>query len=142
MTAGNEAGVGDSLPPLRLAPINRTLLALFAGASGDHNPMHIDLDFARRNGASDVIAHGMLGMAWLGRLVTGWAPQCRLRGLSARFREVIRVGDALTCEGHVVERFESDGEGRLRIALRATDQHGRIKLEGEAVVAAPSPARR
>ena len=34
--------VGDTLPPLTLAPINRTTLALFAGASGDHNPIHID----------------------------------------------------------------------------------------------------
>ncbi|MCU1414190.1 MAG: dehydratase, partial [Microbacteriaceae bacterium] len=36
--------VGDELPPLALPPISRTTLALFAGASGDHNPIHIDLD--------------------------------------------------------------------------------------------------
>ncbi|MEY3721714.1 MAG: hypothetical protein RL618_2233, partial [Pseudomonadota bacterium] len=39
--------VGDTLPPLTLPPVDRTMLALFAGASGDHNPIHIDIDFAR-----------------------------------------------------------------------------------------------
>ncbi len=51
---------GQTLPPLTLPAINRTTLALFAGASGDHNPIHIDLDFAREAGMNDVFAHGML----------------------------------------------------------------------------------
>ena len=55
--------LGDVLPPLDMPPINRTQLALFAGASGDHNPIHIDTDFARQAGMPDVFAHGMLGMA-------------------------------------------------------------------------------
>ena len=62
--------VGDTLPALQLAPVDRQTLALFAGASGDHNPVHIDIDFARKAGMPDVFAHGMLGMAWLGRLLT------------------------------------------------------------------------
>ena len=56
--------VGDTLPPLTLPPVNRTTLALFCGASGDHNPIHIDIDFARKAGMPDVFAHGML--AWPG----------------------------------------------------------------------------
>ena len=55
--------VGDALPPLQLPPVDRTTLALFAGASGDHNPIHIDIDVARRAGMPDVFAQGMLGMA-------------------------------------------------------------------------------
>ena len=62
--------VGDELPPLQLPAVDRTLLALFAGASGDHNPIHIDIDVARRAGMPDVFAQGMLGMAWLARLLT------------------------------------------------------------------------
>jgi len=46
--------VGDQLPPLLTEPVTRLTLALYAGASGDHNPMHIDIDFARRAGAPDV----------------------------------------------------------------------------------------
>ena len=77
--------VGDALPPLQLPPVDRTTLALFGGASGDHNPIHIDTDFARRAGMPDVFAQGMLGMAWLGRVVTRWIPQSQLRRFDARF---------------------------------------------------------
>ncbi|MCO6062760.1 dehydratase, partial [Pseudomonas sp. MOB-449] len=64
--------VGDEIPPLKLEPINRTTLALYAGASGDHNPIHIDLDFARKARQPDVFAHGMLSAAYLGRLLANW----------------------------------------------------------------------
>ena len=72
MTARPLAGViaGTELPPLVVDPISRTTLALFAGASGDHNPIHIDLDVARSAGLDDVFAQGMLSMAYLGRLLT------------------------------------------------------------------------
>src|SRR6478736_3981985 len=58
---------GQQLPPLTLPPLSRATLALYAGASGDHNPNHIDSDFARAAGMEDVFAQGMLAMAWLGR---------------------------------------------------------------------------
>ena len=70
----NAVKVGDQLPPLALPAINRTTLALYCGASGDHNPIHIDLDFARKARMPDVFAHGMLSAAYLGRLLTGWVP--------------------------------------------------------------------
>src|SRR6218665_3916007 len=63
--------VGDSIPALQLPAISRTTLALYAGASGDHNPIHIDIDFARSAGLDDVFAHGMLSAAYVGRLGTG-----------------------------------------------------------------------
>ncbi|MGW6457527.1 MaoC/PaaZ C-terminal domain-containing protein, partial [Streptomyces sp. NPDC055078] len=63
---------------LEVGRISRTRLALYAGASGDHNPMHIDLDVARSAGSDDVFAHGMLMMAYLGRVVTDWFPQDRV----------------------------------------------------------------
>ncbi|HEY3709529.1 MAG TPA: MaoC/PaaZ C-terminal domain-containing protein [Amycolatopsis sp.] len=77
--------VGTELPPLKVPPISRTTLALFAGASGDHNPIHLDLDVARSAGLEDVFAHGMLSMAYLGRLLTDWVPQERIRSFAVRF---------------------------------------------------------
>ena len=62
----NDLNIGDNIPSLVKRPINRTTLALFAGASNDHNPMHIDIDFAKKSGFDDVFAHGMLVMAYLG----------------------------------------------------------------------------
>jgi acyl dehydratase len=129
--------VGDALPPLQLPPVDRTTLALFGGASGDHNSIHIDTDFARRVGMPDVFAQGMLGMAWLGRLITGWAPQSRLRRFDARFQGITHLGNAMRCEGRVVEKFETDGEQRVRVELRSTNQYGQTKITGEAIVALP-----
>lgn len=51
-----EVAVGDRLPPLTPPPITRQILAVYCGASGDHNPVHVDLDFARAAGLDDVIA--------------------------------------------------------------------------------------
>ena len=129
--------VGDQLPPLQLPPIDRTTLALFAGASGDHNPIHIDTDVARRAGMPDVFAQGMLGMAWLGRLVTGWAPQGRLRRFDARFQGITHLGNAMRCSGRVAEKLERHGERLVRIELQSANQFGQIKIVGEAIVALP-----
>ena len=131
----NALSVGDSLPPLTLAPVNRTTLALFAGASNDHNPIHIDLDYARKAGMPDVFAHGMLSMAWLGRLLTKWADQRQLREFGVRFVGITHLGHQVICTGKVVEKFESAGEPRVRIELQTDNQYGEAKVLGVAVVA-------
>jgi acyl dehydratase len=127
--------VGDRLPPLQLPPVDRTTLALFGGASGDHNPIHIDLDFARRSGMPDVFAQGMLGMAWLGRLLTQWLPQAQLRKYEARFSGITHLGNVMTCTGEVVELLEFEGESCARVAVASTNQYGQQKIVGEAIVA-------
>ncbi|SHJ60095.1 Acyl dehydratase [Shimia gijangensis] len=130
------AKVGDILPPLSFGPITRTKLALYAGASGDHNPIHIDTDFAKKAGLQDVFAHGMLSMAQLGRVATDWAGIDRLRGLSSRFTALTPVGATVTCEGRIAEKFEQDGAPMLRIALTATIDDGTQTLRGEALISA------
>ena len=127
--------VGEQLPALTLAPINRTTLALFAGASGDHNAIHIDIDYARKAGMPDVFAHGMLSMAYLARLVTHWVDQRQLRDLGVRFLGITHLGHQITCTGTVVERFEAEGEQRLRVEIRTANQYGEIKIVGDAVIA-------
>lgn len=127
---------GDKLPSSTFGPINRTVLALYAGASGDHNPAHIDLDFARAAGLPDVFAHGMLSFGVLAQVVTRWCGMARLRRFGARFVSVTQVHDLITCGGEVTERFEVDGETLLRVTIVATAQDGRRTLAGEALVAA------
>ena len=127
--------VGDAIPVLEIAPVSRTTLALFAGASGDFNPIHIDIDFAKQAGFEDVFAHGMLVMAWLGRAITNWVPQSQLRSYGVRFAAITQVHDALRCEGEVREKFEQAGERRVRLSLSAADTSGERKLVGEAVIA-------
>ncbi|MCY1354219.1 MaoC like domain protein [compost metagenome] len=131
----SDVQVGDEIPLLKLDPINRTTLALYCGASGDHNPIHIDIDFARKARMPDVFAHGMLSAAYLGRLLTNWVPQSQLRSYSVRFTGITQLGHVPTCTGIITEKFEADGEKRVRLAIRCGNQYGEEKLVGEAVVA-------
>lgn len=129
-TLGPDAFVGTELPPLEVGPISRTTLALFAGASGDHNPIHVDLDVARSAGLEDVFAHGMLSMAYLGRLLTGWVPQQRIRTFGVRFVAITPVLARPTCHG--VVRDVTDGVATIDLAVRLAD--GTTTLTGSAVV--------
>lgn len=129
--------VGDELTPFTTAPISRHTLALYCGASGDHNPIHVDIDFAKKAGMDDVFAHGMLSMAYLARLLTNVVPQQALRSYGVRFAAITHLGDAIACTGKVTEKFVQDGEKRVRLELTTMNQAGEIKLKGEAVVALP-----
>lgn len=130
-----DVKVGDLLPALTLPAIDRTTLALFGPASGDLNPIHIDLDFARKAGMPDVFAHGMLGMAWLGRLLTNWAPQSRLRSFGVRFQGITHLGNAITCQGRVTEIAEVNGERCARVEVATVNQYGQAKIVGDALIA-------
>ena len=131
----NTLVVGDALPTLTFGPITRSTLALYAGASGDHNPVHIDLDFAKRAGLPDVFAHGMLSFGALTRVVTQWTGVEQMRSFGTRFVTMTQVHDVVTCSGKVLEIFEEAGERRARLEVTAFTQDGRQTLAGEAVVA-------
>ena len=130
-----EANVGDTLPALTLPALDRGTLALFAGASGDHMNLHIDTDAARKAGMPDVFGHGMLSMAYLGRLVTRWVPQASLRSFDARFVGITHLGNVVTCTGKIVEKLERGGEKLVRVEIQAATQYGDLKTAGEAVIA-------
>lgn len=127
---GLDPAPGAELPPFEVGPISRTTLALFAGASGDHNPIHVDLDVARSAGLDDVFAHGMLSMAYLGRLLTAWVPQQRIRTFGVRFVALTPVLARPTCHGTI--REVTDGLVTIDLAVRLAD--GTTTLTGTAVV--------
>ena len=127
--------VGARIIHKEFPPITRHQLALYCGASGDHNPIHVDLDFAKKAGFPDVFTHGMLVMAYLGQALTDAVPPARLRSFSTRFVAITQLGARLTCEGHVSELVEHKGERCAKLALTTRDENGDIKLSGEAVIA-------
>lgn len=130
-----DINVGTEIPSLSLPAISRTTLALYAGASGDHNPIHIDIDFAKKAGMPDVFAHGMLSMAYLGRMLTNWQPQSKLREFSTKFAAITHVHDKITCAGKVVEIIEANGEKQARCEIVCQKESGEATLIGEALVA-------
>jgi acyl dehydratase len=116
--------------PLTPDPISRSALALFAGASADHNPIHIDIDFARAAGFDDVFAHGMLSMAYLARMLTRWVPQERIRSYGVRFAAVTPLGAKPTCSGSITAI--EDGIATVDLLVQLED--GTITLSGTATV--------
>ena len=130
-----DAQVGDALPPYVKGPISRATLALFAGASHDHAPMHLDVDAARAAGMPDVFAHGMLSMAYLGQALRNWAPQEAIRSFNVRFIAITPIHAVVHCFGEVVEIFEQDSERCARLTIGTRTGEGVQTLSGEAVVA-------
>jgi acyl dehydratase len=131
MTAVQDITVGTELPPLEINAISRTTLALFAGASGDHNPMHIDIDVAKSAGLDDVFAQGMLSMAYLGRLLTDWVDPQAIRSYRVRFAAITPLHGKPTATGKVV----AIENGLATLELTVTLDDGTVTLTGDAVVA-------
>ncbi|WP_150293239.1 MaoC/PaaZ C-terminal domain-containing protein [Sphingobium estronivorans] len=111
-------------------PISRHMLALYCGASGDHNPIHVDLDFARSAGFPDVFAHGMLVMAYLGLMLEEAGPAEGILEFSTRFVAITQLGAAITCEAYIRDMTHD----RILLDLTAADECGDVKLQGRAVL--------
>jgi acyl dehydratase len=123
----NSLKVGEEIPALITPPVTRHTLALYCGASGDHNPIHVDIDFAKSSGLDDVIAHGMLSTGYLARMITNWVPQSALRSWT-------HIGDIVTCTGKITEKFEEGGEKLVRLELQTNTAQAQTII-AEAVVA-------
>ena len=131
----SNLSVGEELPALQTDKISRTTLALYAGASGDHNPIHIDPDFAASAGFDDIFAQGMLSMAYLGRLLTNWVPQSYIKNIDVRFSSITPVNIDIICTGIIKSKTESASQKILEIEIEAKDGNtGDIKILGLALL--------
>ena len=115
--------------------VDRELLKRYADASGDHNPIHQDEVFAKSVGLPDVIAHGMLTMALVGKFVTDWAGgSVAVKEFSARFvKPVVVPADQkvdLTVSATVVEVLD----GAVRLDLSATSGGVKVLAMAKALV--------
>ena len=118
---------------LSSGPIAAVDLALFAAASGDHNPLHLDADVARAAGFDRPVVHGMLTMACVARLFTREFGAGCIRSLETRFTGAAMRGDALQISASLV-----GVEDRLaRYDLRACTTAGVELVAGHASIAAP-----
>jgi acyl dehydratase len=126
--------VGDELPALAKAPIDRVQLARYAGASGDFNPVHVDEVYARGTGMPSVYAPGMLVMGFLGQLVSDWARGAQLRRYSVRFIKMVWPGDTVVCKGRVTDRSGEDGRYFAELELWAENQKGELVMKGQSQI--------
>ena len=73
----------------------------------------------------------MLVMAYAGRMLTDWIPQTALQRYGVRFSAITAVHDVITCTGAVTAKND---DGTVHVDVQAANQHGDIKLAGEAVL--------
>lgn len=134
--AYDEVEVGTELPSLSV-PLQRVNLVMYAGASGDFNPIHWNERFAKAVGLPDVIAHGMLTMASAGRIVTDWVgdPGAVLEYGVRMTRPVVVPDDdkGARVEITAVVGAKND-DGTVRVDITAKSQDVTVLGKAQAVV--------
>lgn len=130
------ASTGSVVAQRTFPALGRDDLRRYAEASGDLNPLHLDSAFARSAGFDDVIVHGMLGMALLGRLLNEAFPAQPLLHFRSRFRNVIPVGKAIVCKATLTASYG----GVADLALAAATEGGSLAIEGSARLRVESTA--
>jgi acyl dehydratase len=110
-----ESALRDPFVSELTVTFTRKQIAAYAEASGDHNPIHLDDDFARTVGLPGIIAHGMLQMGFMATVAAQAAggPE-RLSRLYCRFAGMVVPGDTVT--------FTAQSAGEGKIELRAVNQ--------------------
>ncbi len=128
-----HVATGDSHEVVVVDDLTRTQLVMYAGASGDYNPLHSDEVFATKvAGFPGVFAHGMLTMAMTGKALTDWVGDGRLRSYGVQFRGQVWPGDTLTATVTVQAIGDADGEQVAEFAIATRNQNGDVVLTGTA----------
>ena len=130
--AFDEVEVGTELPPLSV-PLQRVNLIMYAGASGDYNPVHTDEVFATKvAGYPTVFAHGMLSMGATGRMLTNWVGDGRLTKYGVRFVAQVWPGDSLTARAVVDAIRNENGVALADLTVVTVNQDGKEVVSGYA----------
>ena len=130
-----EIREGKALNPV-VKTITQEKINLYAEASGDFNPIHIDESFAATTPLGGTIAHGMLNLAYVSEMMTRAFGRSWLSGgkLRARFKEPARPGDTLTISGKIDCIEQKDGVSYANCNFECRNQKGETLVTGEALV--------
>ena len=128
-----EVSVGDTREVTVVDDLTRTQIVMYAGASGDYNPLHTDEVFATQvAGFPGVFAHGMLTMGMTGRALTDWVGEDRLLTFGVQFRGQVWPGDTLVTTLTVTAVHDSSDGAVADLAVRTRNQDGRDVVVGTA----------
>ena len=123
--------------------ITQEKIKLYAEASGDFNPIHVDESFAAKTPLGGTIAHGMLNLAYVSEMMTMAFGRSWLSGgkLRARFKEPARPGDTLTISGKIDCIEQKDDVSYANCSFECRNQKGETLVAGEAIVKVSSDER-
>lgn len=125
--------VGYEIPEVIIEPLQQQDLIKYAKASGDYNPIHLDKNFANNIGLDNVIVHGMLIMAHLGKSIANSMTIPYLKHFSVQFSSITTLGEKLICSGQVI-KIEKDKEKKIiSLNLKVLNLSNDVKILGRAI---------
>jgi len=129
----SEISVGDTFEEVLVEDLKRTQLVMYAGTSGDYNPLHTDEVYCREAaGYPGVFAHGMLTMGMTGRVVTNLFGPENIKKYGVRFTNQVWPGDNLSGKAEIEAIRQECGETLVDIKLTTTNQKGDVVITGNA----------
>ncbi|MEO8714889.1 MAG: MaoC/PaaZ C-terminal domain-containing protein [Acetobacteraceae bacterium] len=129
----SQVKVGDTHKERVAENLSRTQLVMYAGASGDYNPLHSDEPYAMQiAGYPSVFAHGMLTMGLTGKMVTNYVGDGRLTKFGVRFTNQVWPGDTLDSTATVTAIKEENGQKLVEMEVATVNQDGKEVVRGYA----------
>ena len=133
-----DVSTDSEIPTLVKQPTTKQLV-MWAGASGDYNPVHYDKDYAQARGLTNVIVQGQLIGCFLGQLMTDWiGERGTLRKLTCNYKGMNFPGEIITCRGKVSRTYDENGLNFVECTLWAENPKGEKTVTGKALVVLPS----
>jgi acyl dehydratase len=128
-----KIAVGTEIPMLVKHPSSQQLV-MWAGASGDYNPIHYDNVFAVSRGLPGVVVHGQLSTAFLCQMLSDWyGKRSYLKKIKVSYKGMNYPGDTLTCRG-VIRDKSADGEKTLTVDIWVENEKGEQTVTGTAII--------
>jgi acyl dehydratase len=130
----SQLKVGDTHSERVCENLSRTQIVMYAGASGDYNPLHSDEVYTTQAaGYKSTFAHGMLSMGLTGKMLTNWVGDARLKKFGVRFTNQVWPGDTLDATATVAAIREENGEHVVDLTLSTVNQDGKEVVSGSAI---------
>jgi 3-hydroxybutyryl-CoA dehydratase len=130
-----ELNIGLKLPEIRKNIVQEDI-NLYAKASRDFNPIHIDENFAKKTPLGGTIAHRMLILAYASQMMTINFGKYWLNGgsLNVRFKAPARPGDVITVSGTIAKLQNEPAQTTISCDILCANQKGEAVITGEAIV--------
>jgi len=125
----DKLGVDVGLKTSHMKTITEADIVLFAGVSGDFNPVHTCEEYAKKTFFGSRIAHGVIALGLISAAMTKLPGLVIFLSDSNRFLAPVRIGDTITATGEVIEVRKE--KGILTLKTSCTNQKGEVVVEGE-----------
>ena len=144
-----DVDAGTEITPISKIATTQTLV-MWAGATGDFNPLHYQESFAQSRGMPTVLVHGALKSRWLLHLVENWIGEDgRIKKLSCQYRAedyprkmnsemTYEEGETWWCKGTVTKKYVQDSEHMVDCDIWVENGKGEKTTPGKATVVLPS----